>query len=102
MTKDRKMTVIVDSGTELRGDSFTKDEIPIGKLASEVQAFIKDIGEILDLAARSISGSARLAEVEVSASIEMGGKISLLGTGVETKGQAGINFKFAMSPAAET
>jgi hypothetical protein len=44
----------------------------VRKLASEVRAFVGHLEQILEEAARSISGVATLSEVEVSASVDMG------------------------------
>jgi hypothetical protein len=93
-SKGKTLAVIVDSGKIVRGSGAIRDDIPVARLASEIERFVEEIGEILDRAAKPSKGKAVLSEVELSASIEVGGKLSLLGTGVETKGQAGIKFKF--------
>lgn len=96
----RKISVLVDVSGDVRGDTTARESIPVSKLAAEVQGFVEDIGHILDKAAKAVVGPARLSEVDVSASIEVSGKLSLLGTGVETKGQAGISFKFIIPTAS--
>jgi hypothetical protein len=94
-TPVRAISVVVDAGGSMRGGS-SRQSLPVSKLADEVQTFVQDMGEVINKAARSAAAAtiASLAEVEVSASVQVGGKLSLLGSGVETKGQAGIKFKF--------
>src|SRR5262245_23055490 len=94
--QERRISVIVEDATVLRGGGSVREIIPVSKLAAEIRGFVADIGSILDSAGSTIARSARLAEVNVSASLEAGGKLSLLGTGVETKGSAGISFKFLL------
>lgn len=94
-SKDQAISVVVAPDSGRRGGA-TRQSIPVEKLASEVHAFIRDVGAVLSKASEVQSGSLRLKEVDVSASIEVGGKLSLLGTGVESKGQAGISFKFVL------
>lgn len=92
-TNQNSITILVE-GAGTRGGAVKREQVPVEKLSVEVKAFVADIAAILAEAANIVTGKAKLTEVEVSASIEMGGKLSLLGTGIETKGQAGIHFKF--------
>lgn len=97
MTDDTgDISVIVALSETMRGDGATRQSIPIRKLADEVKEFVGSLQQILDRATQSTAGIAILSEVEVSASIEVGGKLSLLGTGVESKGHAGLKFKFIL------
>ncbi len=92
----KEISVVVEAGGSIRGGEFLRESIALDKLSTEITEFVKDIGSVLEAAAANATASAKLTEVTVSASIEMGGKVSLLGTGVESKGQAGITFKFAI------
>jgi len=93
----REISVVVDTAAHTRGGDIARVSIPITKLSAEVAEFVKDIGGVLEAASAAATSAAKLSEVTVSATFEMSGKLSLLGTGVESKGTAGITFKFTIS-----
>ena len=76
-----------------------RTEIPAGELQSRLGDFVSSMREVIaSLPERA--GGFRLNEVTFSAEVSAKGTVSLLGSGGELAGQAGITFTFTRDPEA--
>jgi len=89
------LEVVISGDNVLRSSGSSTQRLRIEKLCKEFEAFISSMSRIIDSAKNAGSGMS-LTEVSVSAAIAGGGKLTLLGSGVDAKAQSAITFKFVL------
>lgn len=91
MTNDDTILVSTSKDGELRG--FGSKEIKVGDLSKSVNHFLSRIKDVFNNTPEEIGGF-RFTELVVSAEINTKGKLTLIGSGVETGLKGGLTFKF--------
>ncbi|AQQ04121.1 hypothetical protein B0E33_11400 [Roseibium algicola] len=94
MAKKTESQILVQVSDSTLMRSGENEEIPVSKIKKELSKFLNEIEGILEEASTKTSHAAYLSEVTLSAAVHSGGKLSLLGSGVEVSAKAGITFKF--------
>jgi hypothetical protein len=81
----------------LRDWRLARSEIPVEQLSHRVTAFLESMGNVITGVPRAF-GSYELDEITISAEVSAKGQVSLLGSGGEVAGKAGITFTFTKRP----
>jgi|tagenome__1003787_1003787.scaffolds.fasta_scaffold20891481_3 hypothetical protein len=93
------ISIIFDQDAIVRGGIGIED-IPVEEFTSKVKEFLEKVSKAFSFDIAPAEGI-QMTEFTLNANIGMGGKLSLLGSGIETKAGAGISFKFKVVNSGE-
>lgn len=79
-----------------------RSSVPVDRLRSEVDSFMRGLGEMFAGAPHEVAGDFYLDEVSVSAEVSAKGTLSLLGTGGELSGSGGVSFTLRRRVVSES
>lgn len=93
MVDQETILVSTAGGPVTRGGGARSTELPIQTLRENINLFLNQINLLLETTPHS-AGSFHLTEFMVSAEISAGGKLVLLGSGVEAATKGALTFRF--------
>jgi len=76
-----------------------RSEVPVGELGHRVTAFLESMRDVIT-GLPDAFGSYELDQITISAEVSAKGQVSLLGSGGELAGTAGITFQFTRRATA--
>ena len=94
-TKSPSVLSVITADEQFRG-GMSPSDLPTEDFKAEVASFVTSVAKSFE-SIKVPADNVTLTEFSVTATVGAKGKLSLLGSGVEASGTAGITFKFAVS-----
>ncbi|MEL7377439.1 MAG: hypothetical protein AAFN65_10800 [Bacteroidota bacterium] len=92
--------VVTSTQSDLRGDESTITELKVQELSGNLKTFLSNLDKVMAQMNTKVGGF-EVDEMEIYVEISAEGKISLLGTGVQSSAMGGVKLILRRPPNAK-